>query len=342
MKVVIASDLHLTAKPQDAYRMGVFKFLRTKIKKYNPHACLILGDLTDFKDKHPSELVNHIATELVATAKLCDVYLLKGNHDYLEASLPFFLFCKNLKSKYKIHYINEPLETTIGSDSVLFLPHTRSPEEDWKQIAVDKYEYIFLHQTLQGSRASNGQTMEGMSYSFFDACKGTVLSGDIHVPQKIGRVNYVGSPYHITFGDSFKPRCVLLDNHILTSLRFQTLQMHTINLVDPEDLKKHKINEGDHVKVRIELRDLDTMDWVNKRERVNEIGQELGLGALVTEFVDKRKTKQKNKTENNLSSSGKWPASNAGIYWEYCEKNEIEGKLAKIGKKLLDNFTDGR
>tara|TARA_R110000803_G_scaffold210841_1_gene284344 strand:- start:58534 stop:59547 length:1014 start_codon:yes stop_codon:yes gene_type:complete len=336
MKAVVASDLHLTDQPRAAYRFDVFPFLRTKIKQYHPDALLLLGDLTDFKDKHPADLVNRLVAELVKLANLCPVYLLKGNHDYIEATEPFFLFAKNLRARYPIVYINRPTRLELGGSKVLFLPHTRTPDVDWKGMSFADTNYIFLHQTLNGARSSNGQSMEGASYTIFDDAPGLVMSGDIHVPQKIGNVNYVGSPYHINFGDSFKPRCVSLDGYKITSLRLATLSMHTVNISEPEELAKVKnIKPGDYVKIRIQLTDLDSMNWSSKKQEAITIAEGFDAGEIVVELVDARKGR-KSKSDGEASPQAR-PANSKKIFDGYCQSREIGGSLRKVGQTIVES-----
>ena len=58
--ILVIGDLHLTDQPKDAYRFGIFKWIKKQIEKHQPEYTVILGDLTDKKDKHSAGLVNRI------------------------------------------------------------------------------------------------------------------------------------------------------------------------------------------------------------------------------------------------------------------------------------------
>ena len=49
----------------------------------------------------------------------------------------------------------------------------------------------------------NGFSLEGYESKKMDKCSATIIAGDIHVPQLVGNVEYVGSPYRIRFNDAF-------------------------------------------------------------------------------------------------------------------------------------------
>ncbi|RPI87194.1 MAG: hypothetical protein EHM40_23155, partial [Chloroflexi bacterium] len=82
MTWLVTSDLHLTDRPRDAHRFGLFKWLAKKQRKHGVKATFILGDITDKKDNHSSALVNRVVNELTQLEP--PVYVLKGNHDFID------------------------------------------------------------------------------------------------------------------------------------------------------------------------------------------------------------------------------------------------------------------
>ena len=94
---LLTSDIHHTSRAADAYRWDLWPWAREQITKNRLKALFILGDLTDNKDAHPAELVNRLVDEIQQTAKLCPIYILKGNHDFIDPTTPFFKF---IRQKY--------------------------------------------------------------------------------------------------------------------------------------------------------------------------------------------------------------------------------------------------
>ena len=95
MSQLVISDLHLTDNNLDSYRWKIFDVLVELCNKYNVKELIILGDITEKKNDHSSELVNKILDNfyyLCQKTKLCNLNILCGNHDYIDSNTPFFKF----------------------------------------------------------------------------------------------------------------------------------------------------------------------------------------------------------------------------------------------------------
>lgn len=272
LPALITTDLHLTSNPRDAYRWGLFPWLEEQIRKYKIKTLLILGDLTDAKDYHDSTLVNQIVFTLKALSDLEsieEVVILKGNHDYLKDGHAFFDF---LNTFDRIKFVSNFYSDLTPDLAALYLPHTKTPDQDWKKFDFSMYDLIFMHQTLNGAVASNGQKMQGeLTAAKLVSPLIQIYSGDIHVPQDIGKVRYIGSPYPVHFGDHYEPRCLLLDigaNEI--PLHFKTIKRVAITLKGSECRYPYTggkepfwcwLKPGDQVKIKVELDKADACHW---------------------------------------------------------------------------------
>ncbi|MEE8113134.1 MAG: metallophosphoesterase, partial [Nitrososphaerales archaeon] len=126
----MVSDLHLSDKADDEYRWQIFEFLHGYYAMTEDKNLIILGDLTDEKDHHSAKLVNAIADEILTLRdKGMEIFILKGNHDYIDPACPFFDF---LDSYEYVNYITWPKTWLIQGERCLFLPHTRNPIEEWE------------------------------------------------------------------------------------------------------------------------------------------------------------------------------------------------------------------
>lgn len=284
LPALICSDLHLTANPRDAYRWELFPWLVKQIDKYKVRTVLILGDLTDAKDYHVSTLVNQVVANILSLRdcpSVHEVIVLKGNHDYLKQGHAYFEFLNSFKG---VRFINEPTGDLTPHLATLYLPHTKTPEKDWNGYDFSIYDLVFMHQTVSGAVASNGQKMNGELVANFK--KQPVLqiySGDIHVPQDIGSVRYVGSPYAVHFGDKFEPRCLLLDGECLeTSLHFNTIQRlsMTLSMDDVEDFERSAdgmLGAGDQLKIKVELTQAEKHQWDSVRKKIASVCRKKGI-----------------------------------------------------------------
>lgn len=271
LPAILCSDLHFTANPTDEYRWAFWPWLAGEIEAEKAQTLLILGDVTDAKDYHSAQLVNRLTkafADLLARFPHLQIRVLAGNHDWLRSGGVFFKFLEHLDPR--LVFITQPFEDMLDDGpSAYFLPYSKSPVKDWAGMDFSHYDYLFLHQTIKGSIASNGQAMDGEELPALNA--GKVYSGDIHVPQKIAGVEYVGSPYHVHFGDAFTGRCIVIDRkRIAYDLHFETIARLSLKLSGLRELKKAQLRKGDHVKLTIQLSAADLHDWKRIRRECAE------------------------------------------------------------------------
>lgn len=256
--------MHLVDDASASYRWELFPWLAGEAKAEKVKSLIICGDLTDRKDNHGADLVNRIVKELVALQKVIpDIKILAGNHDWLLRGQEYFRFLNHLDG---IRFITDPWEDQDTKGPLTYyLPYSKNPSADWKGLDLSHYAYVFMHQTVKGAIASNGEAMEGEQLPDLSSA-GKVYSGDIHVPQVIGPVEYIGSPYHVHFGDAFKPRVILLERDgNPVDLRFKTISRVTLRVPSLKALYHKNLRPGDQVKVKLELGEADKHDWAKIR-----------------------------------------------------------------------------
>lgn len=254
----------------------MFPWLAKMIKEHRVKTLLILGDLTDAKDNHSAELVNQVVSS-INSLPITDIRILTGNHDWLRKGHEFFKFLNMLPN---VEFITRP--TQDPDCDAYFLPYSKNPAADWAGLFphITDNRYVFMHQTIAGARASNGQVMDGEGLPDLSRYEGTTFySGDIHVPQRINGIIYVGSPYHVHFGDSFKPRCLLLPglDQAHVDLHFKTISRVVLDLSTLHDLRQAKLHPGDQVKVRVRLTESEKHEWAATRRAITNHLLESGV-----------------------------------------------------------------
>jgi len=267
-----AADLHETDRPADEYRWAAFDFILSCSKLHNVEAIVLGGDVTDVKDGHKARLLHRIKEQVVRLSEYAPVWWVMGNHDYRDRQAPFFKF---LDDYPRIHFIAEPSVERICGDRVLCIPHTRSWSTNvtWRKEFLHNCDYksVIAHQTFKGARASNGELMNGppataVSEKILGA---PVFAGDIHVPQRVGNVTYVGSPHSINFGDHFKPRILHVQGRRYQPLENAVSPIRWKLNVTPDDLDKEwlsEVFEGDQIKVGLTLTPAQALDVADYRE----------------------------------------------------------------------------
>jgi predicted phosphodiesterase len=253
---IVSGDWHLDGNSRNEYRHTfVEKTLPDLVKTHNYDRLVCLGDLCQDKDRHSAELVNRVVDSITMLSKLCEVVILKGNHDYIDPSHPFFGFLKTIKD---VTWIGKP--TFLGDE--LFLPHTRDCQRDWKGLSLGKAKRIFAHQTFQGANAGN-HIMDGIPLSVFPEDV-DIISGDVHVPQKIRNLRYVGAPYTINFGDTYKPRVLILRGDKITTLPVHGPRKVLIEIDNPRHMPEVELHAGDMIKVRVKLDKFEEFQKIKK------------------------------------------------------------------------------
>lgn len=273
--LLCSGDWHLTDLPRDAYRWNFVAELPALLKKHKITTLVVLGDLTDAKDRHNAELVNKVVAAFHAIYKTgVRVVFLQGNHDYLDDKTPFFRFLGKLPG---VKVVTSSYQFEDGGAFYLALGHTRRPEEAWKGLDFSRYDAVFGHQTFSGAVAETGTMLSGLPLSLIKGAR-HFYSGDIHAPQTIGKLcTYVGAPYHVRFGDGFDPRVIVLDGQKATSVPVPGPSRRNISVTSVADLDGVELNAGDQVKIKVITKAVDEKEWELLRGRLKRLVEKRGV-----------------------------------------------------------------
>lgn len=337
-KIIITADIHLTNQPEHEYRWGVFNNLGKHLERSDVKAAFILGDLVDVKDRHPAIFVNRVVEAIATLAEEKLVYVLMGNHDYIDSACPFFRFLDEIEN---VRYIRKPAIIAIKGCEILMLPHGLkwAPGASWREKfqLAKPWDLICAHETFNGSVASNGQVLEGKSLGLVSkqATAGApVVSGDIHVPQKIGNVTYVGSPHPVAFGDSFEPSLLLWDlkkgsgERIKRScIRRSVLEFRS----GPDEIEVVNdigVEQGDHVKIRYFGKSADLPAWPQIKEDLRTTLEDAGATVFDVEFV----LEDDPGVQPSTVTSEQTPED---IYEDYCKHHRVADEFIEAGRRWL-------
>lgn len=336
---LVTADLHLNDNSRDSYRHDFMRSQLPKLlKQYKPKYLIILGDLTDEKDRHRSELVNAVVNYLHTYSNICKVIILRGNHDCLDPTSPFFQFVSLLEN---VLWINKPTPLKLGElGECLFLPHTRNYERDWKHSMFALYTtdplagYIFCHNAFEGAVSESGKRMQGIPTSIFPK-KATVLSGDIHVPQQVGPVTYCGAPYTIRFGDKFTP-CIRMLRRSQNRLCIDTQptsgpQKRIIEVKNTARLDRYveKFNEGDLLKLRVHLKADEYPKWNEIKEQLRDWCDQ--NGGIVCEIQPVKQSASIKLNRKSVSTR-----TDHELLETYAKRKGISASILRTGLKIME------
>lgn len=328
MRRLISSDWQLAYNDRDRYRTDfVVKTLPKLIDNYKVDQLLVLGDICEAKDSHPAPLVNEIVNTFHDLSKKCEIIILEGNHDYLHENHPFFEFVACFDN---ISWISVP---TVR-DNCLYLPHTRDYKKEWGDVNFEGHDFIFAHNIFTGVSTQTGHALAGIPPSIFPK-DAVCISGDVHEPQIINEnIIYVGSPTLTDFGDDYTPRVLLLDDLNIKSIKVGGQQKRLINVgwldgVIPDGLY-HKANQGDIVKIQVNLEMKDVAEWAMIRQ---EVEQWAAKKNFVVNSIIPNIAYVKGERQKIINSSQK---SDTNYLNAFVNRLGIDDKTMEVGKGIID------
>ena len=325
--LLVTADLHFTSDPKDAYRWDIFPWLKEQIEKYNVTQLIILSDLTEKKDKHDAQLVNRLVYELVNITKLCDIIVLKGNHDYVDSNTPFFGFLKQIKG---VNFIVDPLR--VGK--YLFLPHSNNPEKDWSDIPLD-CSIIFMHQCTTATELNSGYFVKtGFNANeFFKGYKGLIYSGDIHNPQEVGIVDYVGAPYPVHFGDTYDGRVLFIQDGKTSQLKYPCFKKWSLKINSIDELEKSEVESGDWLKLEYIIKQSDFFMVNDIKKKIRQYC-ELGGIKLCSLECKPLKDSITNRVRVKRIEDRK-EVSNENILKRFATREKLDKEYIELGLALI-------
>ena len=319
--MLLTADLHLDDNPDNEYRWKVFESLA----EHAPYGgqVAILGDMTNNRNRFSNTLVNRLVTSLKELHTCgCDVYILMGNHDAPVNGPPFWSFLNSITG---IHYIHEP---TYSHKDRLWLPYSSDPERDWKDVDWTRSRVAFLHQFMDGS-IIRGNKMSGQKL----ALPGNVVyyAGDVHDPQQVGDVLYVGAPHPVDFGDHYACRLLLLhdDYQIRREIVLDPPKKMSITIQSFTDLDQLKgLRDNDKIKVNYIL-------------NVSDVSQAPSIEAMIQVWA------MTNKVNAHVNFSIPTQLGEVGdmLYFDsaidvliaFASYEKLAGNLLEVGKTILKN-----
>lgn len=214
-KIMVIGDMHLGHKNGDQntadYQMKVFdEFIFPLIEKLGIKHVIQTGDFFDSRKAIRHDTMALVSTRLIPKTKGQHWHVIVGNHDlHLRESI-FPNSVQELLSRYGNFTIyNEPATVEIGGAVIDMIPwicrdNRKQVQEFIKntssQIAVGHFE-------LSGFQYYRGVASEGEDSGFLDPYQ-RVWSGHFHTISEKGHIQYVGTPYQLTFGDADDDRGV--------------------------------------------------------------------------------------------------------------------------------------
>ena len=282
--------------------------------------------LPDQKDKHSSKLVNRLVDEFKQLKP--PVFVLEGNHDYIDQDNPFFRFLSCIEG---VHFILKPTEPVPGLFKITHRPTQAEFDASCAQIPK-KPMALLVHQTFAGSIAETGGALAGLSTSPIESLRPDVCwAGDVHKPQRVGPVTYVGAPYHVRFGDNFTPRVVLTDWSTKKNLFFDCPRKWSITVQGPEQIEGlADVQAGDQIKLCVELTREELVEWVTVKAKCIAACKSLGLEVFGVDLKTTSAKRERARLEQPESKTSE------DVLSAYCKAEKVSSAIKAAGELFLD------
>jgi DNA repair exonuclease SbcCD nuclease subunit len=210
----------------ETYITNVCELVRT----HRPDVVVVLGDLLHCHERLHTSALNYAYTFIDTLRQLCPVYVIVGNHDYINNSQ--FLSTHHWMNAMKQWPNVTIVDRVIRHGQLAFCPYV-FPGRLREALAtlgdvetgVDSASILFCHQEFKGCKMGAIVSTDGDEWT--DASLPYVVSGHIHDKQRVGdRVYYAGSSMQHAFGESHDKTIALCTIHDKGHVTITELDTH--------------------------------------------------------------------------------------------------------------------
>lgn len=180
---------------------------------------------------------------------------------------------------------------------------------------------------MTGALAENGTEMRNDNMVVLPRSN-KQYSGDLHVPQTVRNLTYVGAPHVTRFGDNYPTRMLVLDDNyeIVHEVLLKTPRKHMIDITSIADLETLTVEAGDAARIRVSLPSGSEEGWPALEAGVMAWARSRGVSvASVDALVDVGVGGQTYNTDIDPEE----------ILHDFCKGEELSEDLVAVGLALL-------
>ncbi|HUU86619.1 MAG TPA: metallophosphoesterase [Candidatus Glassbacteria bacterium] len=217
-KIAIVGDLHFGKHGNDEKYLNFqskwfVEELIPTIEKERCSSLIFMGDVFDNRNSMNILVMNAVRTLFSKLVKKYKVFIIVGNHDtyYRDTNdVNSVSFLEDIGVKV----FKDITELTIENRKFLFIPWVIPDNVSKLEIllAHNNYDCVCGHLEINGFKKNHGLIHDsGLSPSLFSNCE-KVYSGHFHLRDIQGKINYIGTPCELDWGDYGEDKgFVLLD-----------------------------------------------------------------------------------------------------------------------------------
>jgi hypothetical protein len=280
---LLVTDLHLDDNSDNEYRWQIWEHILGAVIQHRIENVFILGDWVDRKDKFSARFINRLFDQVYMICGRARLVVLRGNHDTTMTPPNYFDFVAGATGAMEgFEYISQPHPIR----DLLLLPFTPHPRTDWIDLKLAEFKAVFMHATVTGAVVENGTVMENANFPILPRDV-KFYSGDVHVPQKVRNITYVGAPHPIKFGDDFPCRMLMLNNDydIVLEIPLSPPRKIMADIRDVADLATLTARHGDQIKIRFNCPPSAIERWGETEQQIIAWATEHGVMVAGTEVI---------------------------------------------------------
>lgn len=258
MRIALITDTHFGARGDSVafaeyFNRFYYNTFFPYLKEHNITTCIHLGDIVDRRKYINYVTARHLKNFIEQFDKDgIDFRVIVGNHDTAFKNTNEYNSMNELygHSKFSMKFYSEPEEAVFDGLKIAMLPWVCSGnyEESMNFIEKTDAQILFGHLEIQGFEMYRGAVNDhGFSTNIFDKFD-MVMSGHFHHKSSRGNINYLGSPFEITWSDWNDPRGFHIFDTDTRELKF---------IQNPYQMF-HKLHYDDSVTNLEDLLDFDT------------------------------------------------------------------------------------
>lgn len=227
LSVLTIGDPHFRIDNLDDITVYISR-IESLVKSEKPNFVVILGDLLHCHERVHTTVLNKAYSFINRLRAHTTVYILVGNHDYINNSqfLTSNHWMNALKEWNNVNVVDKGMVLCTQFGKFIFCPYVfpgkfvealNIIDPDWKSARS-----IFCHQEFYGCKMGSIESVDGdkwsLNYPF-------VISGHIHDKQRLqDNIFYTGSSIQHAFGESHEKTITLC--HFANSIVFESVDLN--------------------------------------------------------------------------------------------------------------------
>lgn len=294
MKILAIGDPHIRMDNIDQVELYIDRITEI-VCSVCPDQVVILGDVLHCHERLHTSALNRAHAWIDSLRQIVPVYVLVGNHDYINNSQ--FLTSNHWMNAMKKWNNVTIVDQVVSCGDVLYCPYVfpgkfrealdTLTDSNWRDARV-----IFAHQEFLGCKMGAIVSQEGDDWT--DPDLPLVVSGHVHDRQWVNsNVYYTGSSMQHAFGESGDKTLAVIDTSDRSISEISTnLPRKRIVYLTVDQLDSYAVPEGDQIRLTV-TGSYDAFKAFRKSTKYAKLAKQTKIIYRIQEGIDEIKKKER-------------------------------------------------